>query len=336
MKKVLFSLFFICLFLFPCLADYTVDQATVNAEVAQNGKTKVTATYQLTFDSQQDQVQIPLPDGDISRVSAETYRYKVDKTDTGVDVVLSKGTFSGTQSFTISYTVNVSPDSSTDGDVFTLGLLSSRWATPVGACAFQVTLPQPSGTVPADYTITPQVLSGYYGPLSDTETGLTVNGTIVTGTAADRMAYDSLALAVTLPSGYFYVRSTAIPMIHVTYLLAAAAANAPAGGLPSAADTRRTAGLPALADAGRRHLRCGCAGAGMGQSGLYYHSVQQKGLCHSDPHDSHGQRAKQGRAAAVYTDFCHRQSSCHHTGTLFRRSSPFLCRLPQEPQPGDF
>ena len=32
------------------------------------------------------------------------------------------------------------------------------------------------------------------------------------------MAYDSLALAVTLPSGYFYVRSTAIPMIHVTYL----------------------------------------------------------------------------------------------------------------------
>lgn len=218
MKKVLFSLFFICLFLFPCLADYTVDQATVNAEVAQNGKTKVTATYQLTFDSQQDQVQIPLPDGDISRVSAETYRYKVDKTDAGVDVVLSKGTFSGTQSFTISYTVNVSPDSSTDGDVFTLGLLSSRWATPVGACAFQVTLPQPSGTVPADYTITPQVLSGYYGPLSDTETGLTVNGTIVTGTAADRMAYDSLALAVTLPSGYFYVRSTAIPMIHVTYL----------------------------------------------------------------------------------------------------------------------
>lgn len=132
MKKVLFSLFFICLFLFPCLADYTVDQATVNAEVAQNGKTKVTATYQLTFDSQQDQVQIPLPDGDISRVSAETYRYKVDKTDAGVDVVLSKGTFSGTQSFTISYTVNVSPDSSTDGDVFTLGLLSSRWGHPVG------------------------------------------------------------------------------------------------------------------------------------------------------------------------------------------------------------
>ena len=78
------------------MSDYTVDQATVNAEVAQNGKTKVTATYQLTFDSQQDQVQIPLPDGDISRVSAETYRYKVDKTDAGVDVVLSKGTFSGT------------------------------------------------------------------------------------------------------------------------------------------------------------------------------------------------------------------------------------------------
>ena len=319
----------------------------------RTAETKVTATYQLTFDSQQDQVQIPLPDGDISRVSAETYRYKVDKTDAGVDVVLSKGTFSGTQSFTISYTVNVSPDSSTDGDVFTLGLLSSRWATPVGACAFQVTLPQPSGTVPADYTITPQVLSWAtpHGPLSDTETGLTVNGTIVTGTAADRMAYDSLALAVTLPSGYFYVRSTAIPMIHVTYLFVGMLLvllllmvywrlrlRTPRLEVsPRAADTRRTAGLPALADAGRAGT-CDVAVLVLEWANLGYLTIQssKKGYVILTRHDSHGQRAKQGRAAAVYTDFCHRQSSCRHTGTLFRRSSPLPCRLPQEPQPGDF
>lgn len=217
MKKVAFFLFFICLLIPSVFADYQVDQATVNAEVSANGRTQVTATYQLTFDGAQDQLEVPLPDGTISRVSAETYRYKVNKTDSGVDVVLT-GTFSGTQTVTVSYTVSDTYSSSSDGDVYRLGLLSSRWARNVGACSFQIILPQPSGTMPEGYTLTPAVLSGYYGELANSESGTNLNGTIVTGNVENRMAYDSLTAQITVPSGYFYVRSSAISMIHVTYL----------------------------------------------------------------------------------------------------------------------
>ena len=217
MKKAIFFLFFICLLIPNAFADYQVDQATVNAEAGTNGRTQVTATYQLTFDTAQDQLTVPLPDGNISRVSAETYRYKVEKTDNGVDVVLS-GSFAGTQTVTVSYTVSDTYSVTSDGEVYQLGLLSSRWERNVGACSFQVILPQPSGTMPEDYTLTPAVLSGYYGELKDSESGVNVNGTIVTGSVENRMAYDSLTAQVTVPSGYFYVRSSAISMIHVTYL----------------------------------------------------------------------------------------------------------------------
>lgn len=217
MKKAIFFLFFICLLIPNAFADYQVDQATINAEAGTNGRTQVTATYQLTFDAAQDQLTVPLPDGNISRVSAETYRYKVEKTDSGVDLVLS-GSFAGTQTITVSYTVSDTYSTTSEGEVYQLGLLSSRWARNVGGCSFQVILPQPSGTMPEDYTLTPAVLSGYYGELKNSESGVNVNGTIVTGSVENRMAYDSLTAQVTVPSGYFYVRSSAISMIHVTYL----------------------------------------------------------------------------------------------------------------------
>lgn len=217
MKKAVFFLFFLCLLIPSVFADYQVDQATVHAEVSTNGRSQVTATYQLTFDAAQDQLEVPLPDGNISRVSVETYRYKVNKTDSGVNVVLT-GSFAGTQTITVSYTVSDTYTTTADGEVYQLGLISSRWARNVGSCSFQVILPQPSGTMPEDYALTPALLSGYYGALSDTESGISVTGTTVTGSAENRMAYDSLTAQVTVPAGYFYVRSSAISMIHVTYV----------------------------------------------------------------------------------------------------------------------
>ena len=79
MKKAIFFLFFICLLMTGAFADYQVDQATVNAEVSTNGRTQVTATYQLTFDGAQDQLTVPLPDGNISRVSAETPMWPIER-----------------------------------------------------------------------------------------------------------------------------------------------------------------------------------------------------------------------------------------------------------------
>jgi hypothetical protein len=219
MKKAFFSLFFICLFLLPAFADYSVDSLSVSAQVAENGKTQVTTTLQLTFDSPTDSVRVPLPDGSVSHVSAGDFRYKVQKSDDGTDVVLSTGSgFSGTQTFLISYTVSAASDKDDTQDAYSLGLLSSRWEKPISQCSFQVTLPGSSVEIPEDFTLEPEVISGYYGSLSAQETALEISGNLISGTVLDLMAYDSLSLAVSLPEGYFYVRSASIPVISMTWL----------------------------------------------------------------------------------------------------------------------
>ena len=212
MKKVLFSLFFICIFLVPALADYQVDSVAVSAEVSAKGRAQVTTTVQLTFDTATEQVTIPLANADVSRVSAGDYRFSVDETDDGTDVIVkNKDGFVGTQTFLITYTVSYADDGDDEADTFTLGLLSSRWGRPIGSCSFQVIMPQA-------FEAEPQIVSGYYGILSAADAGLTVTDTSFSGSVTERMAYDSLSVVLTLPNQYFAVRSTTIPVISITFL----------------------------------------------------------------------------------------------------------------------
>lgn len=218
MKKLLFSLFFIFLFMIPGLADFKVDSVAVSAEVSAKGRAKVTNTIQLTFDTATEQVSIPLASGDVSQVSAGDYRFSVDKTDTTTDVIIKKsGGFVGTQTFLVSYTVPYSDDGDSQGDYFSLELLSSRWARPIGSCSFQVLMP-------AAFKAEPELTSGYYGVLSPEDCDLVTTDTSLSGALSGRMAYDSLTLSMTLPDQYFAVRSTKLPGISMTYLTLAMAA----------------------------------------------------------------------------------------------------------------
>lgn len=218
MKKVLISLFFICLFFLPVMADYTVDNVSVYAEVGNNGKTEVSSTIQLTFSSPEENVTIPLPDNDTSRVSVSSYRYRVKQTDYGTNVVVSTSDgFTGTHTFQISYTLPSFTDDGSEEDLFKLNLLSSRWARDIGDVSIQVKLPGSLVEIPEGYVMTPLILSGYYGDLDPVDAALEVNGNVITGAVSSRMAYDSLALEVSLPDGYFRVRSASIPMISITW-----------------------------------------------------------------------------------------------------------------------
>lgn len=219
MKKVLFSLFFICVFMLPVLADYSVDSVAVTAEVSTSGRTEVSTAVQLTFTTAQDEVTIPLPEGDISGVSVSSYRYRVKETDHGTNVVVSssKG-FSGTQMFIISYKL---PSFQADGgseDLYSLNLLSSRWAKEIGAVSMQITLPGSTVEFPEGYIMSPQILSGYYGDLDSVDAVLEANGNVISGSVSSRMAYDTLTMQVSLPDGYFRVRSSTIPVISITWL----------------------------------------------------------------------------------------------------------------------
>lgn len=218
MKKFFFSLFFIALFMFPALADYTVDSVNVSAEVAASGRTEVTSSFQLTFLEPQEELSIPLPEGDISGISVSSYRYSTRETENGISLVVknSKG-FSGTQVFVVSYKLPSFQADGSDEDLFSLGLLSSRWAREIGAVSVQVSMPGSTVEFPEGYTMEPQLLSGYYGDLDPVDAALEANGNLISGSVTDLMAYDTMTLQVSLPDGYFRVRSNTIPMIAVTW-----------------------------------------------------------------------------------------------------------------------
>lgn len=62
----------------------------VTAEVSAKGRAQVSTVLQLTFDSTEQQVAVPLPDRDVSRVSVSDCRFSVEETDEGTDVILKK------------------------------------------------------------------------------------------------------------------------------------------------------------------------------------------------------------------------------------------------------
>ena len=212
MKKFFFSLFFIGLFLVPALADYQVDSVTVTADVAETGKTQVSMTMQLTFSTSVNEITVPLAEREVSRVSVSDTRFKTVSSDQGVDVVLKnrKG-FLGTQTFLITYTVPAQEDSSSESDLYELSFLSSRWARQVGGCTFHVSLPALPEEAPKV-----QVTSGYYGELTEQETGLAMSETVISGAVSARMAYDSLSISLELPEGYFQTRASRVKGISIT------------------------------------------------------------------------------------------------------------------------
>lgn len=219
MKKLFFSLFFIIIFAFTAFADYTVDTASVSAVVDRDGNTEVTATYQVTFREEADSLSLPLPDKNAKKISTGSFRSSVKRSDEGTDVVISRaGGFAGTQTFQVTYTVPAAEDTEYDTDPYSIGILSSRWAAPIGSCSFSLVLPGSSTTLESGFKPETEVFSGYYGPLSAAECDLTRTEATVTGTVTDMMAYDSLALNLTLPEGYFYVRQSPLPESHVTIL----------------------------------------------------------------------------------------------------------------------
>lgn len=214
MKKFFFSLFFISLFLVPALADYQVDGVTVTADVAETGKTQVSIAMQLSFTTSTQEVTIPLAEQEASKISVGDCRFKTESTDEGLNVILkNKHGFLGTQTFLITYTVPAKQLGDEENDRCELGIISSRWDHSVGGCSFNLVL-QKLPESPPEALVT----SGYYGELKPEETELSVSETTVSGSVGQRMAHDSLALSLTLPKGYFQVRSSRVPGIAVTWV----------------------------------------------------------------------------------------------------------------------
>lgn len=214
MKKCFFFLFFIGLFLLPALADYQVDGVTVNAELSETGKARVSMTMQLTFTTATSEVTIPISEVDVNKVSVGDCRFKTVRSDQGVDVVLkNKSGFLGTQTFLITYQIPEGIRQGEGADFYDLRVISSRWDHGIAGCKFQLLLTTPAKTPPEVL-----VKSGYYGEMTAAETELEVSETTVSGTVGKRMAYDSLELSLELPQGYFQVRSSRVPGIRVTWV----------------------------------------------------------------------------------------------------------------------
>ena len=212
MKKIVFLLFFISVFMAPALADFQVDSVDVAAEVADTGRAQVTTTVQLTFDSVTSQVTIPLPESRASDVSVGDFRFSTQDGKTGVEVTVSRSDgFAGTQTFVVRYSVPYRDTGGEEADSFSLGFLSSQWEKPIGSVSLNVLMP-------AAFEAEPVISSGYNGELSPGESHLAVTGSGFGCALGQRMAYDTMAASLTLPEGYFKVRRAAVPVVSLTYL----------------------------------------------------------------------------------------------------------------------
>ena len=225
MKKLIFSLFFIWLLMVPALADYTVDSIKVSAEVDSEGIAQVTSTVQLTFDTETDSVAIPLPEGIISNVAADvSCRISSDNDGLYTVTVSQSGGFTGTRSFTVSYTESSGYLSEDSYESYTLNLLSSRWAKTISSFSYHITFPGAYTELEETYTLSPEVTSGYFGAMDSSELSQTVSGNVVDGSVTRRMAYDSLQLQAQLPVGYFKPEESLIPGVNLSRLAVAMAA----------------------------------------------------------------------------------------------------------------
>lgn len=219
MKKFLFSLFFIWLLLIPAFAEYTIDGISVSAEIQPDGSALVSSLYQLTFDSVEERVVLPLPKGEISNVYAGEEHFRLAQDRNGYSVIASTtGGYGGGHSFLVTYNLAADYESNAKGIDYTIHLLSSQWSKRIKNMTFQITFPGSSDTEAQPVPLEPTLIGGYQQDLEEDRYMMDVQGNVIIGSLASLASYDTLKLQVHLPSGYFYVRERKLPVVQITYL----------------------------------------------------------------------------------------------------------------------
>lgn len=179
------------------LADNTITEMKTDCNVAQDGTCQITQTLTLALESTETELRFPLGSG---AKKAEIAGYQSKQTiEDGVTVlVLSSNTgFTGSRTFTITYTLEDLVTEEEGIQTLTLPLLCARWPYPISHYDFTVIMP-------AAFEANPTFLSGYRGDVIEDYITLRAQSGVLSGSVNTALKdHESLDITLGLESGYF-------------------------------------------------------------------------------------------------------------------------------------
>lgn len=210
----------LCLALPAAAADEENVISSYDARWTVDEHGNASATIQIEMNLPQAVQELDFPIGSGSGGSLSGRETKAVDTEEGTVLRLSvpEG-LSGTQSFTLSYTVPHAVADTDEGQKLSLELIAPGWALPMAQASFTVTMP-------AAFTATPQFVGGYYGDDVGDYLSVSAEGAVLTGSATQALRdHDSLTLTMELPADYVDLQSadgiSALVTLILVVLLAA-------------------------------------------------------------------------------------------------------------------
>lgn len=179
----------------PLVGETHIRTMELSCTVDGGGKTTVTQTMELSIVGALTEVRLAVP-APAKKVQAAGYKTKTS-TDGGTKyLTISNETgFTGTQTFTVTYTLSDLVTASNEGQSFELPLLGAQ-VYPISLLKFSVKLP----TVVDAY---PDFSSGYYGEMIEDSLNFTSGGVVSGVTIEILKDHETMSMHMALPKGYF-------------------------------------------------------------------------------------------------------------------------------------
>ncbi len=201
MRRVIWrtALVIVCCVLLSALvlADNTITEMKTDCNVAQDGSCQITQTLTLALESTETELRFPLGSG---AKKAEIAGYQAKQTiEDGITVlVLSSNTgFTGSRTFTVTYTLEDLVTEDEGIQTLTLPLLCARWPYPISHYDFTVIMP-------AAFDANPTFLSGYRGDVIEDYITLRAQSGVLSGSVNTALKdHESIDVSLQLESGYF-------------------------------------------------------------------------------------------------------------------------------------
>ena len=165
--------------------------------VDAGGSCQITQTVTIDIAGTEQTLELPLAVG-AKRINVAGYKYKKTTQDGyPVLVLTSNGGFSGSRTFTITYTVSGLVSEQDNIQTLTLPLLAPKWNWAIANYDFTISLP-------AAFEAYPAFTSGYYGDVIEDYMTFTVREGMIGGTVGTALKdHESLTMTLVVGEGYF-------------------------------------------------------------------------------------------------------------------------------------
>ena len=175
----------------------TITDMKTDCVVDAGGSCQITQTVTIDIAGTEQTLELPLAAG-AKKISVAGYKYKKTTQDGYTVLVLSSnGGFSGSRTFTISYSISGLVSEQDNVQTLTLPLLCPKWNWAISNYDFTISLP-------AAFEGYPAFSSGYYGDVMEDYMNFTVRDGLIGGTVGTALKdHESLTMTLVVGEGYF-------------------------------------------------------------------------------------------------------------------------------------